>query len=334
MKGSLYKRIIKRGRRGVTNIFYDVQHLLNINNVLHSTIGKRILVYHGVCEKDHLRYNYSFITKKNFEKQLQLYLTHFNIVSLDDYYNNNLKSDKFNVCLTFDDGLANNFYHVLPILDRYQVPATFFITGIRDAGYNVLWNNFLDAVSKFGPSRLVLNADTYHKRSGKYVSEKTGQTLNTILRNGDFAEKENMICELKPFFEKAKGDQEFWLQMTNEQVRALSTRPFITIGCHGYYHNDLSTLSRDSVESELKLNKEYLEKLCGKEIDSLAFPYGSYTSQVVDAAKAAGFNKLLPLDLLYSDDINVKELQPRLVVNPLISNFNQARAVINGKYGF
>lgn len=40
------------------------------------------------------------------------------------------------VCLTFDDGFANAFEHVLPTLERYAVPATFFVVtsyiGCRD----------------------------------------------------------------------------------------------------------------------------------------------------------------------------------------------------------
>jgi len=328
----MYKKIIEKGRIRFTNFLYDAKHLLKMDSILHSASGKRILVYHGLCEQDHLRYNYSFTTKKNFEQQLQLFLRYFNIISLDEYYQPDVKTDKLSVCLTFDDGLANNYYHLLPLLQQYQVPATFFITGIRDAGYDFLWNHFLDMVSKFGPSKLVFHSENYYKHSGKYVSAITGESLNTRLRKGDFTAKESMIHAFRSIFDQAKHDHEYWMQMTNEQIKSLAAQPAVTIGCHGYYHNDLATLSPDDVITELSNNKNYLEKLCGKNITALAFPYGSYTKEVIAAAKACGFNKLLALDLLYPDDIHDKTLQPRLGVNPFISNFNQARAVTTGTY--
>lgn len=41
------------------------------------------------------------------------------------------RSSKPQVCITFDDGYLDNYAHAVPILERYQVPAAFFVsTGI------------------------------------------------------------------------------------------------------------------------------------------------------------------------------------------------------------
>src|SRR5688572_2303523 len=93
--------------------------------------GSRILVYHGVCRQDHLRYNTLFVTEKMIEEQFRLYKEYFNTVSLDSYWKNEYDPEKFTIALTFDDGFANNHKYVLPLLEKYELPATFFITGIR-----------------------------------------------------------------------------------------------------------------------------------------------------------------------------------------------------------
>jgi hypothetical protein len=36
--------------------------------------------------------------------------------------------------------------------------------------------------------------------------------------------------------------EDYWLQMTTEEIKKASQSPFITIGSHGYYHNDLARI--------------------------------------------------------------------------------------------
>src|SRR5687768_8629857 len=163
--------------------------------------GARILVYHGICAGDHLRFNSLFITLETFDAHLQFYKKHFNIVSLDDFYQQRFSDERFNICLTFDDGFANNFKYVLPLLKRYGIPATFFITGIREAGYDILWNDFLTIGSKSGPGKIVFREEEFVKnRLGRYVSAKNKKPLAIILRNSDFSVKAEFMQSFNSLF--------------------------------------------------------------------------------------------------------------------------------------
>src|ERR1700761_3796915 len=79
------------------------------DSFFNSARGSRIVLYHGICQTDHTKFNPIFLTLKTFESHLKFYKQHFNVVSLDDFYQQRFSNDKFNVCLTFDDGFANNY---------------------------------------------------------------------------------------------------------------------------------------------------------------------------------------------------------------------------------
>ena len=70
------------------------------------------------------------VTPKQFERQIATLVSLSDIVPLSELphrLNTGATSHKPIACLTFDDGYANFHSEVLPILKRYQVPATAFV---------------------------------------------------------------------------------------------------------------------------------------------------------------------------------------------------------------
>jgi peptidoglycan/xylan/chitin deacetylase (PgdA/CDA1 family) len=292
--------------------------------------GARILVYHGVCQDDHLCFNTLFVTLKTFESQLRLYKKYFNLVSLDDFYQQRFSPDKFTICLTFDDGFANNYKYVLPLLEQYKVPATFFITGIRHAGYDILWNDVLCMADKYGPPKVTFRNEEFVKgRDKKYITS-SGKRLVDILRSTEFQDKSEIIELFGALKYKARDD--YWLQLTKEEIKMLSASKWATIGSHSYYHNDLAKISILSANDDIARSKQFLENITGKEIKALAFPYGSYTREVVAAAKNTGYSQLLATEFLFPEDNGDTTLRQRFTINPFISNINQLHANITGNY--
>jgi peptidoglycan/xylan/chitin deacetylase (PgdA/CDA1 family) len=120
--------------------------------------------------------------------------------------------------------------------------------------------------------------------------------------------------------------------MTGEQIKALSASRYATIGSHGYYHNDLSRIDTASAEKEMVQSKHYLENLTGKEIISIAFPYGAYNTNVLQLAKKTGYKQLLTTEFNTLQDRSELVLKERLTINPFISTANQMYATIRGEY--
>jgi peptidoglycan/xylan/chitin deacetylase (PgdA/CDA1 family) len=305
--------------------------LLLSESKIKNSAGGRILVYHGIVIKDPFRFNTLFLNLKTFERQLQFYKKYFNIISLSDFYERKFCDDKFSICLTFDDGFANNYKYAASLLEKYQIPATFFITGIRDAGYDVLWNDVVSMAYRYGPAKLSFqNEDFIKKRDGTYISVLTGQRLADILRLRSTNDKIEILRIFERFRNKIHPD--YWLQMTIQEIRELSDSKWVTIGSHGYFHNDMAGISIGSAEKEIARSKKFLEDITGKEIKALAFPYGSYTKEVVEVAKRVGYSQLLATKFLFSDDGRENTLRERLTVNPYISGINQVYATIKGSY--
>lgn len=298
--------------------------------------GARILVYHGICRQDHLRFNTLFLKLKTFESHLRFYKKYYNVISLDDFYQQRFSSNKFNLCLTFDDGFANNHKYVLPLLQQYQVPAAFFITGIRDAGYDILWNDFISIINRYGPQKMTYKEERYIKnRFDKYVSVSNGKPLVDLLRSSDFTFKKDVMQQLSSLvdFKKDSSEEDYWLQMTKAQIQELSASPLVTIGAHGYYHNDLSQMPANQAKEEMIRSKKYLETITGKEVKALAFPYGAYTEEVKEEAKKIGFRQLLATRFLLQKDGEDATMRERLTINPFTSVINQMHANIAGHYG-
>jgi peptidoglycan/xylan/chitin deacetylase (PgdA/CDA1 family) len=90
-----------------------------------------ILVYHRVCP---LYYKkeiiYANVYPEEFNKQMKYLMNHFEVITVSEYLerrsSNGLKGRE--LCITFDDGFKDNYLYAFPILKKYRLRATFFLT--------------------------------------------------------------------------------------------------------------------------------------------------------------------------------------------------------------
>ena len=88
-----------------------------------------ILLYHRIDNINQDPHRLA-VSAQNFEDQIRFLKDNFNIIELSELVSDlkNKKLRRHSIVITFDDGYADNFFNVLPILKKYQVPATIFIT--------------------------------------------------------------------------------------------------------------------------------------------------------------------------------------------------------------
>ena len=125
-----------------------------------------ILVYHRVAEANVDPWALG-VSPAHFAQHLEVLKTIANPISLQELIN--AKSDRElpprPVCITFDDGYADNLYAAKPALESYRVPGTVFVTpGYIGVPENLWWDELakllLDPASR--QEELSLSLNGYH----------------------------------------------------------------------------------------------------------------------------------------------------------------------------
>lgn len=123
--------------------------LLNIwykyTNIIKRKIYKTavILTYHridDVLNDPHLL----CVTPQNFEKHLQFLKANYEVVSLSELHSRLEKKQLTGreAAITLDDGYLDNYTNALPLLEKYNLPATIFITtGFLGEKANLDWDH-------------------------------------------------------------------------------------------------------------------------------------------------------------------------------------------------
>jgi peptidoglycan/xylan/chitin deacetylase (PgdA/CDA1 family) len=80
------------------------------------------------------------------------------------------------------------------------------------------------------------------------------------------------------------------LYLTVAQLQALAQAPGCQIGSHGMNHRHLAELPPSEALSELSESRRWLQDTLGQQVGAVAYPYGSASLAVLQAAKYAGFD--------------------------------------------
>lgn len=78
--------------------------------------------------------------------------------------------------------------------------------------------------------------------------------------------------------------------MSRAQIQALSKSPYITVGSHGMWHQHYAALSKTDLAAEISESYEILSAVLGNAfLPVLAYPWGEYSSQVVELMADSGY---------------------------------------------
>lgn len=100
-----------------------------IDSSFHLVPSCKILLYHRVAlignDPDYLA-----VSPKNFEAHMRYLKSKYKVISLRKLVENitTNKLSKKNIAVTFDDGYVDNFTNAREILEKYKIPANFFVT--------------------------------------------------------------------------------------------------------------------------------------------------------------------------------------------------------------
>jgi peptidoglycan/xylan/chitin deacetylase (PgdA/CDA1 family) len=79
--------------------------------------------------------------------------------------------------------------------------------------------------------------------------------------------------------------------MTVEQIAELSANRLFSIGGHTIDHPFLTMCEPGEALRQIQGNRAWLEEVCGRNCDAIAYPSGEYNAGVLDMCREAGFSR-------------------------------------------
>ena len=246
--------------------------------------GIRILFTHRVLddtareERDWAR-AWGHMTRREFESRIAFVVRHYRPISLDRCLEllstqEPLREDY--VVLTLDDGYADNLRNACPVLHRYQVPATFFVSTGAVGTSSLLWvDQVYQAIAH--TERKVLRAD-WLKREVQLGSLRermvAGSRVVNLLKRVSSPEREQRQRDLLDWLGGTTVASEADRMLTWDEARQLSRNPLFSIGAHTVSHAVLTSLSRDEARREVEESVGQLSHEIGRPCSHFAYPNG------------------------------------------------------------
>ena len=141
MLHSIAKVAVSLNVDGVTNNL--VERLYTNKRKVSPHLSRRfqILGYHKVSPDEHPFFEP--LPPDIFEKQMQFLKSCYRVMSLQELVDRSARGEvpERAVAITFDDGYRDNFELAFPILQKYQIPATIFLTTAFIDRQDILWND-------------------------------------------------------------------------------------------------------------------------------------------------------------------------------------------------
>lgn len=259
------------------------------------------------------------VSPQNFEQHLQFLKASGNVISLEKFGTDllNEQLDPNSIVITFDDGYIDNLEVAMPLLEKYELPATFFITSAHiDTNKEFWWDELEELIlfTKHLPHDITININKKLIQAN-LADEATLDPLTEIKHRTWKA------CTEEPPTKRAKLFYHIWEQLKfmcydnqQEQLKILRTWaniPFLprdtyrtitsgelkqlasgqncVIGAHSLTHIALAKFTYDIQFNELTGNKNLLQQITGKEINLVSYPYGSNNDDTLKISAGAGF---------------------------------------------
>lgn len=265
-----------------------------------------ILMYHRV---DHQARPYfeAVVNPNVFEKQIRFLKKNYKIVNLCDLktFELNPESNRDIVVLTFDDGYYDNYIYAFPILKKYEIQATIFLTTDFINTNRLLWYDKLAWLLYEAGS--IPNTSTLAKLDIPdniaaaiklfFTADRSTQfhilhSLSSRLKRLSADRRDNILndlawaCNREDYPRINQRAMLCW-----QEIREMAEYG-ITFGAHTVTHPVLSELPKSQAQWEIVESKEAIENKIQKSVNSFAYPFGKmndFSDTVIEIIKTAGF---------------------------------------------
>jgi peptidoglycan/xylan/chitin deacetylase (PgdA/CDA1 family) len=274
-----------------------------------------VFMYHSVhpdADKGWGPWQYA-VTPDQFRRQLGEITARYDVRPLSRVVESSTDGRRLNsptAVITFDDGFRDALTEALPILARYEVPATVFVAGRYLDGpppYEYRLAAALESVSDVSITvgETTIDRELTDDDSRQAVYER----LHGVSKFARRADRERVVCQIDGTTAATPP------MLTTEELTELDAHPLIDIGAHGYEHVPLTILDEREARSDIERSKLKLERRLGQEVTQFSYPYGAHSESVVAAVKRSGFRAAVttrPRRIVASDIARSRFRIPRI----------------------
>lgn len=258
-----------------------------------------ILTYHRVSNKCD-DWSLNPLPVESFEEHLKFLTNSYNIISLEDLVDMMIKKEPVTektLVLTFDDGYKDNYTNAYPLLQKYEIPATIFLTSKLIGTGELIWYDELGYI--------IYNTSVNEIKTGKlgdyaiYSKFEKYQALSDIkrkliklseLEKTALIDKLADICKVEISSHIGKELMLSWDEITEMDANN------ITFGAHTVNHPVLPNLNIQEAKLEILESKNVLEKNLNKPINCFSYPYGHFSQKTIDIVEKLNFKCAVTLN--------------------------------------
>ncbi len=298
---------------------------INLNN---NTI---VLCYHRIIDDTFTEIDFpndgQSLKCDDFEKHLIYLKKHYTFVN--DLESNIINKKKYNLFLTFDDGFLDIKTIVLPLLEKYNIPAMIFITsGFIDNNYQFVW--WIDFWNNLKNKKSITIITNGIKKNYNFNTLKSKNKIYSIYIKKLFKMSRD---EQYNFFKEnnlGTNTKKYFLSKTD--IAYLQNHYLIKIGLHSHLHMNYGIECERSINYDLlEMNKYFDENNIKTHKKYFALCYGSLPNLHVlknleikfDLIFALGIKSYLISNKKIISRINVSSKQSllRLKINLMLIKF-------------
>lgn len=171
--------------------------------------------------------------------------------------------------LTFDDGYYNNRL-ALPILEKFDVPALFFISTNHVRQQKCFWWDVL-----------------YRERLAEGTDEREAYHDGVAMKSMRTGEIEaELVARYGPNALQPRGDID--RPFTADELADFAGHPLVHLGNHTADHAILTNYPADEVRQQVEQCQQALHEMTGKRPTTIAYPNGNVDDQVVGICREIG----------------------------------------------
>lgn len=250
----------------------------------------KILMYHRIIEHPMI----PAIAPAEFERQLAYLKRHFSVLPIDQLLRDRAAGCVKNnsIAITFDDGHYDFYENAWPLLKKYDLPATLYVTTAfvdrqcwlwPDHIKHIVWNTRKTSISYLGKELILTNnnrLDVWNIIASHCLEMENDERSEFIRALGT---QLNINMEEEP--------SEHFRAVTWDQLREMVSEG-LNLGSHTISHRILSKLPPKELETELAKSKLQIERSINSTITGICYPNGmkpDISEAVEKQAKSAGY---------------------------------------------